>query len=884
MTDRRKGPLQGGCVRPLGTTSANATGLARIKSLRECSTDFIGSWLNDSQVWSCRIKLPQSPSDQHKTIEDNSTTSDHHRSALGKPMDLSIGAASPGNKDQMEEPFPSLANMNSRMEVLELPTDPDAQATVTDFLDFTEYLPSDMIRSLTLVGKLDQTYRNSSASVHELTSTLGQLPQLPVDGKPDPIILREDISENLSEAVRSRTLSHAEACRMADNVERHYNRAKAILSKLQAMAEAYPPTREPTPVEEKSKSPQAARGGPKITLRLDGGGRPQENGTIRVRKHRIARITVPGEVLAPYELDYESYFSDSEEWNSEDDDFLTPRHTPGRSMGGNSGRIKLKLPKKEKIKTPKSRTPRAPGMGTNVHSSVAGISTSNALAKLKPPPENAVLGSEDAPWLQLTAWELAKLRKRMKKNAVWSPSDTMIARELKSLGRGIEAYRLAKQKAESAGQPFESAVTTTSTDNGTGKKVLAEGAISVDALGTDEIQLSNRGMKLNEAKKLKRENEAKELAKLAAEEAEESARKMAEAAQVMKGLFNRPTAKNATEEKKSSVKTPAKISVKKRKRESSPEIDIDKDKDKDKDKEKEKENEEEKPSTDAAKTIRPQLKRTKTETPVPPPRTTAANANNQVTPVPTESTTLSVSPTLVPSTILTDVSPIPPPVLSPKKSSTPILPPAKEIKRDQPSANTRRRGSLAPTPTPAPEPLPPRRPDSSRGKAASTEPVATTATTASTERARRSSTARNTPAPEPRAPSKRSKKPAPGVVTGGIEGSASVSVGRRAAAPRKKAYSKKRDGREGSATADAEVDDEGNLIDPNEARYCLCNRVSFGMMIACENNDCDKEWFHLECVGLTEPPARTTKWYCPECRVILGIGEKGEVNARGKKK
>jgi PHD-finger len=47
---------------------------------------------------------------------------------------------------------------------------------------------------------------------------------------------------------------------------------------------------------------------------------------------------------------------------------------------------------------------------------------------------------------------------------------------------------------------------------------------------------------------------------------------------------------------------------------------------------------------------------------------------------------------------------------------------------------------------------------------------------------------------------------------------------------------------------------------------------------------CEKEWFHLECVGLNEIPPRTTKWYCPDCRITLGIGEKGEVNARGKKK
>jgi hypothetical protein len=47
---------------------------------------------------------------------------------------------------------------------------------------------------------------------------------------------------------------------------------------------------------------------------------------------------------------------------------------------------------------------------------------------------------------------------------------------------------------------------------------------------------------------------------------------------------------------------------------------------------------------------------------------------------------------------------------------------------------------------------------------------------------------------------------------------------------------------------------------------------------------CQGEWFHLECVGLKEIPSRRTKWYCPDCRVTLGIGDKGEVAARGMKR
>ena len=117
-------------------------------------------------------------------------------------------------KGKIAEALQSMADLNNSMESLEIPTDPDAQATVTDFLDFTEYLPSDMIRSLTLIGNLDRTYLGASANVNDNTKTWAKLrgPELraaPADEKPDPVKLRGDISQNLSEAVGARTLSHA---------------------------------------------------------------------------------------------------------------------------------------------------------------------------------------------------------------------------------------------------------------------------------------------------------------------------------------------------------------------------------------------------------------------------------------------------------------------------------------------------------------------------------------------------------------------------------------------------------------------------------------------------------------------------------------------------
>ncbi|KAL8960002.1 MAG: hypothetical protein Q9193_003221, partial [Seirophora villosa] len=72
--------------------------------------------------------------------------------------------------------------MATQLEVLtgEPPPDPDAQATVTDFLDYTEYLPSDLVRSLTLVGKLDEVFLQCTDQIHTLTKAYGLLPNVPL--------------------------------------------------------------------------------------------------------------------------------------------------------------------------------------------------------------------------------------------------------------------------------------------------------------------------------------------------------------------------------------------------------------------------------------------------------------------------------------------------------------------------------------------------------------------------------------------------------------------------------------------------------------------------------------------------------------------------------
>ncbi|VDK89597.1 unnamed protein product, partial [Dibothriocephalus latus] len=48
-------------------------------------------------------------------------------------------------------------------------------------------------------------------------------------------------------------------------------------------------------------------------------------------------------------------------------------------------------------------------------------------------------------------------------------------------------------------------------------------------------------------------------------------------------------------------------------------------------------------------------------------------------------------------------------------------------------------------------------------------------------------------------------------------------------------------------------------VDPNEPTYCLCQQVSYGEMVACDNRDCPIEWFHFSCVAQhsqNESPAK----------------------------
>ncbi|RJE19769.1 PHD finger domain protein [Aspergillus sclerotialis] len=684
--------------------------------------------------------------------------------------------------------------------ILDGPFDPDAQATVTDYIDYTEFLPADLMRSLTLIGGLDERYIESTQAVHELTKTFGQLPNLPADERPTAQSLRRDISIQLDRALNARESAYAEACRLYDVVDRHFNRLDCIKQKLNALPK---PSSEPTPPQPTKRSRSGKKGDAapttRITLRLDG---DKKGGT---QKSRTRRSLASSGHLAP--LNPDSPIASTEQSDAE------PESKPEQLETPVDGEIRTVSSKR---RDKQARRPRE----TLSASAPQAISTSNALALLKPPTEDAKPGSPDMPWLRLTEWEMTNLRRKMKKNSVWQPSEVMVHRELALRGRGWEAYRAAKAEAERRGEDFLDCDDIMNTY--IPGQLTRKGEGTRDGLNLAETKLSNRGMKLNEAKRLKRENMAREQAAAAAAEAE--AAKRGGAGSAPKGGLLSPSGQ-PTESPGSPVKGKSTRASKKRKHEEESAVHADTQMDVE------------------ATGLRTSTKRQKVSKEVGTRATATTVAESDIkrsrSPVATKRTSTRAMPTVTAAPRHTSL---------PKNMNTPTPP------GTRPSSRRLSATHLADVPS-AP----------------------------SRDLRRKSATpARKTPIPEG-APSRRRKRPAPGPVSSGQDGGAAVSYGRRKAKPTKKKVLREQGQKETSLPPNQgiRIDEDGvwEEIDPNEPRYCVCGDVSFGTMICCENPDCDREWFHLDCVGLSEVPSRTAKWYCPDCRVKFNKGTDGIVRA-----
>ena len=663
--------------------------------------------------------------------------------------------------------------------------DPDAQATVTDFLDYTEYLPSDLIRSLTLIRGLDETFVTNSQAVHELTQQYGALPVLSAGSRPDPQTLRTHISTHLDRALNARESSYAEACRLYDVADRHHNRLSSIINKLHALPK--PPSRDPTPEPVRSPDVKRSRSGRKLDdgtsiqrLTLNPP-RPTGPAIALLQKSRKRQVTIPGDVLPPYNPDSPIASTEQSDWESDVASPVRPR-------------LKLNQPKPKKEKVP--RPPRAPRESTGPYKMPT------------PPPEDAKIGSKYQPWTRLTEWEMWKLRKKMKKNITWEPSDVMIQRELAAKGRGWENYYRAKGEAKTNGTEFlDIDNIDQSRTNGVTNGEPATGAVEV-------ASVRNRGMKLNEAKKLKRESLAREQAAQAAQEAELAARRLGDIGSAFKNLFSpissaltnlqRNTSSPTTNGNKTGKKEAAK-NPKKRKLED---------------------------SVASASPVSEPVPKNKKQKLAVGPSPFAGDA--------TPDTTATTTTTTKKIPLKLHLPPQSSTVSSLSSAPSPDLPQSARPQSARPQSA--RRTSIAPkAESPTPMALRP----SSRHSVASAAPSSTVATGRRRTSTPAASTTK-TPATEtsPKsvttAAGRRSKREAPGTVTqSSQDGGAAVSVSRRKTKPAKVVK-----GAAAAKVPDAQVpqirvDVDGNqeIVDPNEERYCLCGDVSYGEMICCEMDE-----------------------------------------------
>lgn len=71
---------------------------------------------------------------------------------------------------------------------------------------------------------------------------------------------------------------------------------------------------------------------------------------------------------------------------------------------------------------------------------------------------------------------------------------------------------------------------------------------------------------------------------------------------------------------------------------------------------------------------------------------------------------------------------------------------------------------------------------------------------------------------------------------------------------------------------DEDMQDGDDDENGDDKKYCMCQSVSYGDMVACDNDECPYEWFHWNCVGLKSEPVGS--WHCPSCTRTMKLGKK----------
>lgn len=115
--------------------------------------------------------------------------------------------------------------------------------------------------------------------------------------------------------------------------------------------------------------------------------------------------------------------------------------------------------------------------------------------------------------------------------------------------------------------------------------------------------------------------------------------------------------------------------------------------------------------------------------------------------------------------------------------------------------------------------------------------------------------------PPPRSRASRAVEPPP-IKRSHKKGAGQAAQLEREAAAAAAARANHHDEEASSMQGEEEEEEEEEELDGTEPRYCYCDGVSYGEMVACDMPDCKREWFHLGCVGLAKAPTKNGKSFC----------------------
>ncbi|CAZ82004.1 unnamed protein product [Tuber melanosporum] len=696
--------------------------------------------------------------------------------------------------------------------------DLDAVNITREFIDFTEFLPADMYRSLQLVRQLKKKAADHSRNVDLLCKEFASLPEqsrvlppslhVPITDYVCPAMSEREteLRIRISNAIKGAQFAHreakAEAERASQNINRHHARIVAIYGGL-CKVTIPPDEPENKPAEGQQTDVR------KIKIRISSqkstptGRHPRLRGSASIAQTSRSRYK-------------------QRERNNRDDDADDNEWEDIPSTPYNYEKIK----KKKKLLGGMSRR----GPKNNSESPfVGGARATNEDGSLIP---NSLL-----PWNRLTNEELARLRKRMKKNSGWTPSVTMIIRELETLGRGPKhKEKYEDQWGGSRGDEFLKIYGPEDGGIGDPEKIAPD-----DGAGVRE----NKGMKLNRAKKRKREEEKKEKAKELEREKLEA--KIEEEEKLrLKLEYEEAKIKREAQEEKERVELA--------------------------NRERERAKAEEEAATAAAAALEKE-RREKEEAAMEEKAKASAALREQEEAAAAEAR--------VPQPITRSSS-----ISSAASSSTPSESPTSREDEDSemPDAVSEERPVSPPIPVPPPPPpkprlgRPPKNPKPLKPSSSDSPP-------SSGEKRKRAPSTVTTILPTPSLAESRAKRgtsvaaPPTGTVSLAVGRKRSNVAGPKPNKPMKPSVGKKKGlvaGNNNRKRVDVQdTDGTGEWVDEEDEdlkTYCLCDEVSHGFMVQCDNEQCSKKWFHIDCVKLTEREAKDSdlEWFCPDCQEKRG--------------